>query len=93
MKIQTYIHVGLIAITSSLLTALIGALLVVFFIIQPFHKEAVDLGFARWEVINNATGQTVFKWNELAQALHPENTNKFFEELEKPIEEINKGKK
>ena len=87
-----YLYAALISLASSLLTLSIGTIAVVFYIILPFNKEAVDRGFARWEVTDNATGATKFAWNELATALHPENPDKFFSELEKPIEEINKGK-
>lgn len=87
-----YIYIYII-VTSSLMTLIVGSLCVFMFIIEPFHKEAVDRGFARWEVTNNATGATKFAWNELATALHPENPDKFFEQLDQPIEEINKGKK
>jgi hypothetical protein len=54
---------------------------------QPFTKEAVDRGFATWEVVDNATGKTKFAWNEFAQALHPDNPDMFFAELDKPLGE------
>lgn len=73
------------AIASSLLTLILGAIAVNFYIIQPFNKEAVDRGFAMWEVIDNSTGQTKFAWNEFAQALHPANPDNMFAEIEKPL--------
>jgi len=38
------------------------------YIIQPFQKDAVDKGFAIWEVTNNATGQTKFQWVDYSAA-------------------------
>jgi hypothetical protein len=73
------------ALASSLLTLLLGAVAVHFYIIQPFNKEAVDRGFATWEVTDNSTGQTKFAWNEFAQAMHPDNPANFFSEIEKPL--------
>ena len=94
MKINKYKNMLVIttALCSSLLTLLVGAVLAVIFIIQPFNKEAVDRGFATWEVTDNSTGQTKFTWNEFAQALHPDNPNNFFEEIEEPLPQV-KGKR
>ena len=50
------------ALTSSVLTALMIILYGIVYVIQPFQKEAVDRGFAIWEVTNNATGWTKFQW-------------------------------
>jgi hypothetical protein len=87
MKDKTYQIVLVIgtSIFSSMLTLLVGMIFVLFYIIQPFQKEAVDRGFATWEVTDNATGSTKFTWNEFAQALHPDNPNNFFEEIEAPL--------
>ena len=90
---KKYIYTIAVALSSSVVTLLLGAIAVCLYIVEPFHKEAVDRGFASWEVIDNATGKTKFAWNEFAQALHPENPNKIFDEIEKPISELNKGKK
>lgn len=84
MKPQLILVIGT-AIASSLLTFLVGSVFVLFYIIQPFNKEAVDRGFATWEVIDNSTGQTKFAWNEFATALHPDNPDNFFEEIEAPL--------
>lgn len=88
MKTNTYQTLLVIAtaISSSLLTLIVGGICAVIFIIQPFNKEAVDRGFATWEVVDNSTGQTKFTWNEFATALHPSNPNNLFAEIEKPLE-------
>ena len=65
---KKYISHAITAIISSATTA---ALLVVcgfVYIVLPFQKEAVDKGFAVWEVTNNATGQTKFQWVEYSAA-------------------------
>jgi len=59
---KKYITTAIVAITSSVLTALIGSLAVYLYIVLPFQKAAVDKGFAIWEVTNNATGSTKFVW-------------------------------
>ena len=87
-----YIYTAAVAITSSLVTLVVGGFAVLIYIVQPFQKEAVDRGFAEWTVTNNATGSTKFTWNEFATAVHPANPDNFFAQLEQPIEEINKKK-
>jgi hypothetical protein len=57
-----YIILTVTALTSSIVTALLGSVAGLLFIIQPFQKEAIDRGFAIWEVTNNATGSTKFQW-------------------------------
>ncbi len=59
-----YIILTVTALTSSIVTALLGSVAVLLFIIQPFQKEAIDRGFAIWEVTDNATGSTKFQWVE-----------------------------
>ena len=44
------------------MTAILGTIAVLLYIVQPFQKEAVDRGFAIWEVSDNATGATKFQW-------------------------------
>lgn len=85
-----YIYTAIVALLSSLVTALIGALSVYFYIVQPFHKQAVDLGFAQWTVVDNASGRTVFQWNEAVSGLHKPNpdTQDIFAQNEKPLPEI-----
>ncbi len=75
------------AITSALITATVGVIYVTLNVYQPFTKEAVDRGFANWEVVDNSTGKTEFTWNEFAYAVHPDNPNTFFDEIEKPLGE------
>jgi hypothetical protein len=57
-----YIILTVTALTSSIVTALLGSIAVLLYIIQPFQKEAIDKGFAIWEVTDNATGSTKFQW-------------------------------
>ncbi|NDD92527.1 hypothetical protein EBZ37_10625 [bacterium] len=59
---KKYITTAIVAITSSVLTALVGSIAVYLYIVLPFQKAAVDRGFAIWEVTNNATGSTKFVW-------------------------------
>jgi len=76
---KQYIILTVTALTSSIITALLGSVAVLLYIIQPFQKEAIDRGFAIWEVTNNATGSTKFQWVDytaleaLAQAEMPLN--------------------
>lgn len=88
-----YIYTFLVAFASSFMTMITCALFAVFFVVQPFQKEAVDRGFATWEVIDNATGKTKFAWNEFAQALHPDHPELLLPELDQPLERINSKKK
>jgi hypothetical protein len=82
---EQFILVIGVAISSSILTALVGFVCMWIYVIQPFQKQAVDLGFASWEVTNNATGSTKFTWNEFASALHPDNPDNFFSQIEEPL--------
>ncbi len=59
---KQYIILTVTALASSIATALVGSVAVLLYVIQPFQKEAVDRGFALWEVTNNATGSTKFHW-------------------------------
>jgi len=59
---KQYIILTVTALTSSIITALLGSVAVLLYVIQPFQKEAVDRGFALWEVTDNATGSTQFQW-------------------------------
>jgi hypothetical protein len=76
---KQYIILTVTALTSSIVTALLGSVAVLLYVIQPFQKEAVDKGFAVWEVVNNGTGRTKFAWVEysaleaLAQVEQPLN--------------------
>lgn len=88
-----YTYTFLVSFTSSLMTVAVCAVFALFFIVQPFQKEAVDRGFATWEVTNNATGSTEFTWNEFAQALHPDHPELLLPELDQPLEKINSKKK
>ena len=80
-----YIYTIGVAILSSFMTLVVCGVSAIFLIVQPFHKEAVDRGFASWEVVSNATGKTKFTWNEFATALHPDNGANLFAEIEQPL--------
>lgn len=86
--IKQYLYIATIVLSSSVLTMALAAAYVQIEIIQPFKKEAVDRGFASWEVTNNATGKTKFVWNEFAQALHPENPANLFAQIEESLPEV-----
>ena len=64
MKSYQLIETILIALFSSLLTALVTALAMHIFFVAPLLKKAVDNGYAQWKVIDNATGRTSFTWND-----------------------------
>lgn len=64
MKLQKVKEIAIIAITSSVLTAIIGYGLVTAYIIIPFRAEAFSRGFANWEVKDGGTGGTTFKWED-----------------------------
>jgi hypothetical protein len=81
-----------IAISSSILTIMVGLVCMYIYVIQPFQKDAVDRGFAVWEVTDNATGTTKFTWNEFAQAMHPDNPDNLFAQIEEPLPEVKKTK-
>jgi hypothetical protein len=59
---KQYIILTVTALTASIMTAILGSIAVLLYIVQPFQKEAVDRGFAIWEVTDNATGSTKFHW-------------------------------
>ena len=67
-KLTNILTITITAFTSSVLTALVGFLAVHFYLIQPFQKDAVDRGFAIWEVTDNATGETEFQWVDYSAA-------------------------
>ena len=81
-----HIHTAMVAIFSSGLTFLATAALTVIFIIQPFQKQAVDKGFASWNVVDNATGKTEFAWNEIDQTVHKANPD-MFDKIAEPLPE------
>ena len=65
-------HIGIItaaALMASATTAIAGYFYVLFYVVQPFQKEAVDKDYASWIVINNATGETEFQWNDYVAEL------------------------
>lgn len=66
MKINTInnIQTILIAILSSMLTAIVTIASMHILVISHMKKDAVDKGFAYWKVVDNSTGFTSFTWNE-----------------------------
>lgn len=52
---------------TSMLTIICTWLVFVFVYIFPTQKIAVDRGFAKWEVVDNAMGSTKFVWNDLQE--------------------------
>jgi hypothetical protein len=82
---KNYIVIAVTSIASSIATLMVAGVCMVIFIIQPFQKQAVDRGFASWEVTDNATGSTKFTWNELATAVHNPNPD-MFAQIEQPLE-------
>ena len=74
---KKYISHAITAFISSITTAALLSVCTLVYIVLPFQKEAVDKGFAVWDVTNNATGQTKFQWVDysaaeaLAQNEHP----------------------
>lgn len=81
---KKYIILAVAALSSSILTLALAALFVMFYIVQPFQKEAVDRGFAAWNVTNNGTGATVFAWLEMDKVIYGMNAD-IFEELAQPL--------
>jgi putative Mn2+ efflux pump MntP len=65
---KKYISHFITALISSVMTASLLVVCGFIYIIQPFQKDAVDRGFAIWEVTNNATGQTKFQWVDYSAA-------------------------
>jgi len=84
---KKYIYTTVVALMSSLLTLMLAAIAVCVFIVMPFHKAAVDRGFASWVVTNTATGATKFAWSEPASV-----EENFFDKLEEPLPPVG-GKK
>ncbi len=52
---------------TSMLTIICTWFVFVFVYIFPTQKIAVDRGFAKWEVVDNAMGSTKFVWNDLQE--------------------------
>lgn len=69
-KVGQILIIAAAALLSSVLTAGVGYLYVKLYIVQPFQKEAVDNGFATWEIVDNATGATEFAWYLNADVVH-----------------------
>lgn len=67
-KLQfTMIETSILMGFTSMLTILCTWFVFVFVYIFPTQKLAVDRGFAKWEVVDNAMGSTKFVWNDLQE--------------------------
>lgn len=67
-KIQfTTFEAILLMVFTSILSIICTWLVFVFVYIFPTQKLAVDRGFAKWEVVDNAMGSTKFVWNDLQE--------------------------
>lgn len=74
-KTKNILIITATAIASSMLSLSIAGVCVVLYIVQPFQKEAVERGFASWEVTNTSNGNTEFRWG----------TEDIFTQLEQPL--------
>ena len=67
-KIQfTSIETILLMVGTSILSIICTWLVFVSVVVFPTQKLAVDRGFAKWEVTDNAMGSTKFVWNDLQE--------------------------
>jgi hypothetical protein len=55
-------EVALLSALAFIFGCLVTLISVDFFVINPIKKEAIEKGYASWEVINNSTGKTEFKF-------------------------------
>ena len=53
----------ILIILTSIMTLCSTGLVYEYFVVMPFKRDAVEKGFATWQVINNSTGRTQFTWN------------------------------
>lgn len=60
-------EVILLLVGTSILSIICTWLVFLFMVVFPTQKLAVDRGFAKWEVVNNAMGATKFVWNDLQE--------------------------
>lgn len=61
MKFETT-EIVLIGIFSSLMGMLICCTCYEAFVVQPIKADAIEKGYAQWQVVNIKTGQTEFKF-------------------------------
>jgi len=67
-KLQfTSIEAILLMVLTSILSIICTWLVFVFVVVFPTQKLAVDRGFAKWVVTDNAMGSTKFVWNDLQE--------------------------
>jgi hypothetical protein len=83
---KNYLIIISTALTSSILTAALVSAVLYFNVLLPMRKEAVDRGFATWQVTDNATGATKFGWNEIDQTVHEQNPD-IFDKIAQPLAE------
>jgi hypothetical protein len=54
----------ILMVFSSILTTSVVMIASHAYIVSPLKKEAVERGYAEWEVTNNSSGQTKFVWKD-----------------------------
>jgi len=88
MKLNNIITSAAVAAFSSLLTLSIAAVAVEYYITRPFQKEAVELGYAQWNITDNSSGSTDFGWiiDPTGSGLHRPNPDNMFTQIEKDLE-------
>lgn len=83
MKIATTLEATILCVLSSVLGVCVGIIAMFTFSIQPMKKEAVERGFASWEVIDNSNGTTKFTWNKSME----KEVEEMFTSIEKPLDQ------
>lgn len=99
LQFTTYEAAILMAFTS-ILSIICTCIVFGFVYIFPTQKLAVDRGFAKWEVVDNAMGSTKFVWNDLQEIDKTGFTDPDAEvhemdlmaEVDEPLPKINKRK-
>lgn len=94
------IEAFLLIVATSILSIICTWLVFVFLVVFPTQKLAVDRGFAKWEVVDNAMGSTKFVWNDLQEIDKTGFTDPDAEvhemdlmaEVDEPLPKINKRK-
>ena len=85
MKIATTFEAIILCVLSSVLGVCVGIIAMFLFSIQPMKKEAVERGFATWQVVDNSNGATKFTWNKSKQM--EEEVEEMFANIEKPLDQ------
>lgn len=88
-NMKQYIILAVSCFVSSVTTAAALYIAGTIYILQPFKKQAVEMGAADWVVTDTATGTTEFQWNELVAEVYGDMP---LEQNEKALGSINTGK-